>query len=66
MKKAKDIEMKVAAILSITNETDVLSEMRGYAESLSDEQFEYAHNYAKEYLAKRTAAMEEAFAEAAR
>jgi len=62
----KDIEMKIAAILSVTNETDVLSEMREYAESLSDEQFEYAHNYAKEYLAERTAATEEAFAEAAR
>ena len=66
MKKAKDIEMKIAAILSISNEGEVLSEMRGYAETLSDEQFEYAHNYAKDYLAKRTAAMEEAFAEAAR
>ena len=66
MKKAKDVEMKIAEILSITNEVEVLSEMRKYAESLTDEQFEYAHNYAKDYLAKRAAAMEEAFAEAAR
>ena len=65
MKKAKDIETQIAAILSITNEVEVLSEMREYAQSLTDEQFEYAYNYAKDYLAKRTAAMEEAFAEAA-
>ena len=66
MKNAKQIETKIATILAITNEAEVLSNIRAYAESLTEEKFEYAHEYAEDFLAKRSAAVEEAFREADR
>jgi hypothetical protein len=66
MKNTKQIEAKIAAIFAITNEAEVLSQMRGFAESLTEEEFRYAYEYAAEFLARRSAAVEEAFREANR
>jgi glutaredoxin-related protein len=66
LKNAKEIETKIATFLAITNEAEVLSKIRAYAESLTKEEFEYAREYAEDFLAKRSAAVEEAFTEAAR
>jgi hypothetical protein len=65
MKKPEKIQTQVAAILAISNEAEVLSEMRRYAESLTAEEFRFAREYAEDFLAKRTAAVQEAFTEAA-
>jgi hypothetical protein len=42
MKKGEKIQTRIAAILAISNEAEVLSEMRRYAESLTDEEFRFA------------------------
>jgi hypothetical protein len=64
MKKRETIQTRIAAILAISNEAEVLSEMRRYAESLTDEEFRFAQEYADDFLAKRSAAVQEAFTEA--
>jgi hypothetical protein len=64
MKKGEKIQTRIATILAISNETEVLSEMRRYAESLTEEEFRFAQEYAEDFLAKRSAAVQEAFTEA--
>jgi hypothetical protein len=64
MKKREKIQARIAAILAISDEAEVLSEMRRYAESLPDEEFRFAHEYAADFLSKRAAAVQEAFTEA--
>jgi hypothetical protein len=66
MKKRGTIETRIATILAIPNEAEVLSEMRRYIESLTDEEFRFAREYSEDFLAKRTAAVREAFTEAVR
>jgi hypothetical protein len=66
MKKSEKIQTRIATILGISNEAEVLSEMRRYAESLTEEEFRFAQEYADDFLAKRSAAVREAFIEAVR
>ena len=66
MNKVEKIQARIATILAISNEAEVLSEMRRYAESLTDEEFRFAREYAEDFLAKRSAAVQEAFIEAVR
>jgi hypothetical protein len=66
MEKAKQIGTKVAAILAIANEAEVLAQLRKYFESLTHEDCQYAYEYAHDFLAKRAAAVEEALREADR
>jgi hypothetical protein len=66
MNKREKMQIRIATILAISNEAEVLSEMRTYVESLTEEEFKYAHEYAEDFLAKRSAAVEEAFREADR
>ena len=64
MKKRENIQTRVAGILAISNEAEVLSEMRRYAELLTAEESDFAREYAVEFLARRSAAVQEAFIEA--
>ena len=66
MNKGEKIQTRIAAILAISNVAEVLSEMRRYAESLTEEEFRFAQEYAEDFLAKRSAAVREAFIEAVR